>query len=495
MGVTPSIVYVLAFMGELSWSDRERVAELTKGQRDNHIWKQLRQFRLTGSNFGKIYNTLQSERTDMDMLRSGLWDMKDLSHVPAIQWGTAHEQLAINAYQSTGHLIVNETGLWLFGNGCLGASPDGLVYDGLRFVGILEVKCPYKIRDLKVAQDKDLVTFLPFMVSETQMVKTHDYYHQIQAELYATGAQWCDFFVWTPNHMLKVRIYPDQYWVSNTLPAIQNYFINNILRPNNNPRQLIIQIEILLKSQIFFPIPCAINNPNTSQIMDIAKQTIGQYYNPKWLLIQPGLLSANLFYTAYNVAIAVNQRPQAPKSRSDLLYWTKAMFNYKATTKRSLQHGSLCEPIAIKHYERLNAVKVVPTGMWMFPDAPLYAAPDGLIYNDNTGCKIFGILEVKCPTEINKLNLTNEQFPYLTMDGHLRNNSQYYFQVQGHLAATGAHWCDFVIWAPNYYHQERIYPDLDWQSQKLPIIKSLVLNKMLPLSYSADFLWEQILTR
>ena len=122
----------------------------------------------------------------------------------------------------------------------------------------------------------------------------------------------CDFFVWTPNHSLNIRVYPDPYWVSNILPAIQHYFINNILRPKNNPRQLILQIELLLKCQDVLPIPCAINNPSAKEIVDISNQTIGQYNNPQWLLIQPGLLSANLFYTIYNAAMAWKKWPLNP---------------------------------------------------------------------------------------------------------------------------------------------------------------------------------------
>lgn len=34
--------------------------------------------------------------------------------------------------------VVEETGLWLYSSGVLGASPDGLINDGK----ILEVKCP-----------------------------------------------------------------------------------------------------------------------------------------------------------------------------------------------------------------------------------------------------------------------------------------------------------------------------------------------------------------
>ena len=77
----------------------------------------------------------------------------NLDHVPVIRWGLDHESVALDADQNMNVSIVKPTGVWMFRNNIMGASPDGLVFTdphGACAVGILEVKCTYSMRDLNV---------------------------------------------------------------------------------------------------------------------------------------------------------------------------------------------------------------------------------------------------------------------------------------------------------------------------------------------------------
>ena len=48
---------------------------------------------------------------------------------PAIEWGTKHEGTAVAEYvQHSGNKVIN-SGIWLFPEGDLAASPDGIVVD------------------------------------------------------------------------------------------------------------------------------------------------------------------------------------------------------------------------------------------------------------------------------------------------------------------------------------------------------------------------------
>ena len=477
-------------MGELTWSDIEHVAELTIGQRDNTLWQELRRFRLTGSNFGKIYHALNSSNEDYTMIRSALFDPEDLNSIPAIRWGMEHELQAIESYQSKTHYSIKETGLWLFHNACLGASPDGLVYAGDQFVGIIEVKCPYRLREFQITSDDDMAMQLNFLTSDNHLTKSHAYYHQVQAEIYATKAAWCDFFVWCPSGYLNIRVYPDLIWQTITLPAIQNYFVNKILRPTNNPRQLVLQIELLIQNLKIEPIQNIQESYSRKQIEEIAQQTIGQSKNPTCQLLRPGRLSANLFFNAYITSYNIIHNHYTERTQEYAVKWAKAMFNYKYLPR--FQWGNANEEIAIQQYEKRSAHKVTPTGMWLFPDSPLYSSPDGVIYSHSDPGKIDGILEVKCPIEFKHSIASDVKLDYIDENGELKHLSRYYFQVQGYLAATQALWCDFVIWGPDYFKEERIYPDSDWITNKLPLIKWSVNNLLLPLSYATDF-WTDIM--
>ena len=91
--------------------------------------------------------------TNIQDLRDELFAPKNLDQVPAIKWGVDHEPVAIDAYQNATGSIVKPTGVWMFHNNLMGASPDGLVFTdphAASAVGILEVKCPYSMRDVKV---------------------------------------------------------------------------------------------------------------------------------------------------------------------------------------------------------------------------------------------------------------------------------------------------------------------------------------------------------
>ena len=81
----------------------------------------------------------------------------------------------------------------------LGASPDGLMYVGLGKIAIVEVKCPYKHRNNTIAQACQDSAFCLVINSDDQPVlkQNHDYYFQIIGQLGITGAEYCDFIVWT----------------------------------------------------------------------------------------------------------------------------------------------------------------------------------------------------------------------------------------------------------------------------------------------------------
>jgi len=481
-------------MGELLRADIWKVADLTRGQRTNELWKDLRRYRLTGSNFGKTFKGLSSCDTNIDKLRSDLFDSKDLSHIPAIQWGQAHEAEALREYQKQTHYSLKDTGLWLFDNACLGASPDSLVYEGDKLVGIVEVKCPYKLRSIKLTSEDIMGLDLPYITADNDLAKSHDYYHQVQAELYATGAPWCDFFVWSPSRTHKIRIFPDCDWKENTLPKIQEFFLNKILRPIINPRQLVLQVEFLLKNNTLEQIPISKSTFSEEEILSIERATLGQYKNPKWWLYEAGRLSSNLFHNVYRVACAYNYNPERDWVLERTMFWTHAMFNYNDHGNCKHKNGLDNEIVAIHRYETESAYQVEPSGLWLFPRSPLCATPDGLIFNQVNPSILEGILEVKVIPNWWTWNVQDKDIFYLGEDHLLRHNTQYYFQVQGHLAATNARWCDFVVWGPKYLHCERIFPNEDWISNKLPVIKTFVEGVMLPLSYTRDF-WDKIMTR
>ena len=189
----------------LSRVEIQDVAFRTTGQRNNSRWKAQRYGKLTSSNFGRAIAVMENPHlTNVQRLSNDLYNSKNLDNIAAIRWGVNHESVAIYAYQHMTGRVVKPTGIWLFHNNIMGASPDGLVFGdqhNASAVGILEVKCPYSLRDTEIGCDSEWQHHLHYLDCNNELKKTHEYYHQIQGAIAAVGVQWYDFVIRTPRRV------------------------------------------------------------------------------------------------------------------------------------------------------------------------------------------------------------------------------------------------------------------------------------------------------
>ena len=91
----------------------------------------------------------------------------------------------------------------------LGCSPDGkVIHPNCEDpFGLLEVKCPetkFQVSPLDACSDPK--SFCERVGNMCKLKKTHAYYAQVQGQMGCTGAQWCDFVVYTKKGMLIERI-------------------------------------------------------------------------------------------------------------------------------------------------------------------------------------------------------------------------------------------------------------------------------------------------
>ena len=64
----------------------------------------------------------------------------------------------------------------------------------------------------------------------------NQYYHQLQLQLYTSGANWCDFCVYTTKDIAIEWIYPDNHWQQEEVPKLDYYFHEHMLPEIVNPR-------------------------------------------------------------------------------------------------------------------------------------------------------------------------------------------------------------------------------------------------------------------
>lgn len=117
----------------------------------------------------------------------------------AMAWGTETEPAARMAYEARVGEFVDETGFHIHPRieQC-GASPDGLVLDGL-----LEIKCP------------STTTHIEYLMSKKVPAK---YHAQMQLQMAVMGRPWCDFVSFDPRmpdelQLLILRVERDPTYI------------------------------------------------------------------------------------------------------------------------------------------------------------------------------------------------------------------------------------------------------------------------------------------
>ena len=98
------------------------IQEMTIGQRDNPLWMDARQFRLTASYFGRVCRTTVDYPPSL--LKQILGDYGNPTS-PSLQWGREHETKGIEAYCQIKEAVVQQCGVFIStSHPFLAASPD-----------------------------------------------------------------------------------------------------------------------------------------------------------------------------------------------------------------------------------------------------------------------------------------------------------------------------------------------------------------------------------
>ena len=95
------------------------------------------------------------------------------------------------------------------------ASPDASVYCTCCGHGILEIKCPYILKDKSSKEEilKDVFYVGVNTGGKYFLQKQHKYFFQVQLQMRVTGVSYCDFMVWTPSEFIVLRIEPNSSFI------------------------------------------------------------------------------------------------------------------------------------------------------------------------------------------------------------------------------------------------------------------------------------------
>ena len=188
------------------------IAQDTVNQGQSDLWRKERKKRLTASMVGsiaKMRDTTKKSNKVKQLLYTTFNGNK------ATRYGIEMEEVTRNDYVSHQHtnghpglktesvgLVVSTEKPWI------AASPDDRVYDPTAVppFGLAEYKNPYSQKTKTLKEACQSKTF--FLQMENKNGKTifslkrrHDYYYQIQCQLFCDSKEWCDFVVRTQKEL------------------------------------------------------------------------------------------------------------------------------------------------------------------------------------------------------------------------------------------------------------------------------------------------------
>lgn len=124
---------------------------------------------------------------------------------------------------------VTPTGIWLHSSGIIGASPDGFV----DLDKVVEIKClpryEGKLHESLHDPKQKSKNILFYEDSILVVNKTHEFYHQIQGQMYMANRDSCYLVLFTEKDVPVIQIIgKDKDWEPN-LSILTNFYFENFI--------------------------------------------------------------------------------------------------------------------------------------------------------------------------------------------------------------------------------------------------------------------------
>ena len=220
---------------DVSSDQSAKIEKRTKGQYDNKEWYTYRSGRVTASNMKRVCRT-SIDNPSKSVVNTVCYPRSNSISSAACNWGRDHEKDAIAGFMSIerfnhAHMKVFTSGFCISNEkSFIGASPDAKIECECCGVGVLEVKCPYKLKDKKIIDIDANYESLKKKEGELHLKRDHDHYYQIQTQIYACSTSFAFYVVWSPKDIFIEKIARDDEFI-NRIIGISTTFFNRVILP------------------------------------------------------------------------------------------------------------------------------------------------------------------------------------------------------------------------------------------------------------------------
>ena len=216
-----------------SSTEIERLESLTKKQANCSLWRSQRVGRITASVLHRVLHT-KPENPAPSLMKSILSESSQHTAAESLKWGRDHEQTAIDQYseiksQHHTNFTIESAGMKIHpDHPYIAASPDAVRKCDCHGPAIVEVKCPISF---KTDTFEEACSIKNFYCTSQGLKSSHQYFTQVQCQMYVWEKDSCDFIVWTPKWITVECIERDDSFISSFISKCTNFFFNHIV-PN-----------------------------------------------------------------------------------------------------------------------------------------------------------------------------------------------------------------------------------------------------------------------
>ena len=213
----PEQIFLERFgISNVSQAMAESIEQATQGQTTKKLWFAERSKRMCSSSFGKLCKC--TDRTNKPKLATSLLSATCVDAAP-LRHGRKYEAVAVKKYEEMTGSKTTPCGIFVsLTHPFLSSSPDRLLDDDKT----VEVKCPYTSREQFISPLT--VPYLQEVGGELYLDTRHDYYYQVQGQLFCSGRQHCDFVVYTMKDVKIIQISRDDKFIDNMVDSLNQFY-------------------------------------------------------------------------------------------------------------------------------------------------------------------------------------------------------------------------------------------------------------------------------
>lgn len=218
------------------------IEKITTGQSSNNQWFNYRCGVITASLAHQVlckYKKKPPTVSSIENLICKVLGYVKVFKTASLLWGIENENVARKRYirQSKSnhkHFECYETGLKLHSEKVmLGASVDGMVKCSCCGSRCLEIKCPFSHREKTmeeyVQQPDSCLKHSSSSITKYILKPGHQYYTQVQHQMFVSGTSCADFVVYLPKESCIVNVKKDPSYVEVSVPQLEDFFKHYLL--------------------------------------------------------------------------------------------------------------------------------------------------------------------------------------------------------------------------------------------------------------------------